>query len=349
MRAILLSIFIFSLGSAVIVFNFSQRMLAPISIENLKPLGLKDKIMQSDTRRYEWKIDRGNSHNTLFRQLHNLGVVDSPDIIKIFAKLSGQTSVQAGTYWLEEVDTAISLLSKFHHGEVITNKLTFPEGWNFSQWRQHLSSIYQFSDSQFLSDQELLERAGIVLDHPEGWFFPDTYKYMSLDKASDILRRAHRVMQTVLEEEWIKRADRLPYDTAYEALIMASIVEKETGLAEERRTIAGVFVKRLRRGMRLETDPTVIYGLGKEFDGNLRRSHLRQKTAYNTYVIRGLPPTPIAMPSRAAIQAALNPKDEGSLYFVSKGDGSHFFSSSYEEHKKAVEKYQLTKRAREKN
>ena len=153
-------------------------------------------------------------------------------------------------------------------------------------------------------------------------------------------------MKRVLAEEWGGRAEGLPYDKAYDALIMASIIEKETGLAQERSTIAGVFVKRLRLGMRLETDPTVIYGLGKEFNGNLRRSHLRQKTDYNTYLIKGLPPTPIAMPGRAAIQAAVHPSDEESLYFVAKGDGSHFFSSSYEEHKQAVKKYQLSKRSR---
>ncbi|MAJ87676.1 MAG: endolytic transglycosylase MltG [Cellvibrionales bacterium TMED148] len=319
-------------------------MLIPVSAVTHQPISVGGELFENKLNGYMWKIDRGSSHGVVFKQLYNAGLVNSPDIVKIFARLLGQTTVQAGTYWIEEGDTALSLLSKFYHGEVMINKVTFPEGWNFSQWREHLSSISQFSDSQRLSDQELLEVAGITLDHPEGWFFPDTYNYTSIDKAPDILRRAHRQMQNVLKEEWIGRADGLPYEDAYEALIMASIVEKETGLARERAAIAGVFVKRLRRGMRLETDPTVIYGLGKEFDGNLRRSHLRQKTTYNTYVIRGLPPTPIAMPSRAAIQAALNPISAESLYFVSKGDGSHFFSSSYEEHKKAVEKYQLMKR-----
>ena len=192
----------------------------------------------------------------------------------------------------------------------------------------------------------MLLQAGIDSVSPEGWFFPDTYNYISVDKASDILRRAHQKMKSVLAEEWNGRAEGLPYDKAYDALIMASIIEKETGLAQERSTIAAVFVQRLRLGMRLETDPTVIYGLGKEFNGNLRRSHLRQKTDYNTYLIKGLPPTPIAMPGRAAIQAAVHPSDEESLYFVAKGDGSHFFSSSYEEHKEAVKKYQLSKRSR---
>ena len=343
MRVIFLSVLIFSLGSAAVVADLSQRMLIPISAsqQSISVAG----VLNSKLNRYMWKIDRGSSHGIVFRQLYDAGLVNSPDIVKIFARLLGQTTVQAGTYWIEEGDTAISLLSKFYHGEVMINRLTFPEGWNFSQWREHLSSISQFSNSQHLSDQELLEEADISLDHPEGWFFPDTYNYTSTDKASDILRRANRQMQNVLEEEWIERANGLPYENAYEALIMASIVEKETGLAKERSTIAGVFVKRLRQGMRLETDPTVIYGLGKEFDGNLRRSHLRQKTAYNTYSIRGLPPTPIAMPSRAAIQAALHPSSGGSLYFVSKGDGSHFFSPSYEEHKKAVKKYQLMKRS----
>ena len=346
MRVLLLSILIFSCGLAIVLLNFSQRMLHPVFAQSLQRPVTQESLFDDNLGRYKWIIERGSSQNIVFQKLHKIGFVDSPDLVKLCAKILDQTTVQAGTYWIEKTDTAISLIAKFHHGEVIVNRLTFPEGWNFSEWREHLSSIPQFADSQLLSDKELLLQAGIVSVYPEGWFFPDTYRYISVDKASDILRRAHQKMKRVLAEEWSGRAEGLPYDKAYDALIMASIIEKETGLAQERSTIAGVFVKRLRLGMRLETDPTVIYGLGKEFNGNLRRSHLRQKTDYNTYLIKGLPPTPIAMPGRAAIQAAVHPSDEESLYFVAKGDGSHFFSSSYEEHKQAVKKYQLSKRSR---
>ena len=296
--------------------------------------------------RYQWPIKRGSSLSQVVRQLGEAGVIKSPLALKIYAKIVAKTTIQTGSYWLESSDSALTLLDKFNRGEVIVKRLTFPEGWNFSQWRQHLEGVPQFADSRHLSDVQLLQTLGLDISHPEGWFFPDTYSYTGGDSIADLLLRAHRKMLDTLDKAWLLRAKDLPYSSAYEALIMASIVEKETGLAAERTAIAGVFVRRLRLGMRLQTDPTVIYGLGNQFSGNLRRSHLKQKTVYNTYVIGGLPPTPIAMPSAAAIDAALHPADGGSLYFVARGDGGHYFSSTLEQHRRAVRKYQIFRRAK---
>ena len=295
--------------------------------------------------RYQWPIKRGSSLSQVVHQLGEAGVIKSPLALKIYAKIVAKTTIQTGSYWLETSDSALTLLDKFNRGEVIVKRLTFPEGWNFSQWRQHLEGVPQFADSRHLSDVQLLQTLGLHISHPEGWFFPDTYSYTGSDSIADLLLRAHRKMLDTLDKAWLLKAKDLPYSSAYEALIMASIVEKETGLATERAAIAGVFVRRLRLGMRLQTDPTVIYGLGNQFSGNLRRSHLKQKTVYNTYVIGGLPPTPIAMPSAAAIDAALHPADGDSLYFVARGDGGHYFSSTLEQHRRAVRKYQIFRRA----
>jgi UPF0755 protein len=192
-----------------------------------------------------------------------------------------------------------------------------------------------------LEPPAIMAALGLEPRHPEGLFFPSTYRFDDGDSDADILRRAYRRMQRVLDDAWAKRDPELPYATPYEALIMASIVEKETGQADEREAIAGVFVRRLRRGMKLQTDPTVIYGLGAAFDGNLRRADLRRDTPYNTYTRHGLPPTPIALPGAAAIEAALHPADGKALYFVAKGDGSHHFSDSLRQHNNAVRRYQL--------
>ena len=239
----------------------------------------------------------------------------------------------------------MQLLDRFNRGDVVRYQITFPEGWTFRQWLSHLASVEQFAEIAELSSEQVMAAAGINQAHPEGWLFPDTYSYTLSDGAVDILARAHRKMVDVLNQAWTGRDMGLPYRSAYEALIMASIVEKETGLAEERSTIAGVFVRRLNKGMRLQTDPTVIYGLGDAYKGNITRAHLKALTAYNTYRINGLPPTPIAMPSAAAIDAALHPQPGTSLYFVARGDGGHYFSDSLEQHQKAVRQYQINQRA----
>lgn len=291
-----------------------------------------------------WTIDRGSGLSQVSFELDRLGVIEYPSFINAYAALLGSTTIQAGTYRIQPSDSARSLLDKFNRGDVVRYKITFPEGWSFKQWIAHMAKIAQFSEIKFKSSADILKLANIQVNHPEGWLFPDTYSYSDADSAYDILYQAHLEMQQTLDRAWQKRGSNLPYQTPYEALIMASIIEKETGLAVERSAIAGVFVRRLQRGMRLQTDPTVIYGMGDSYKGNIRRRDLLQTTAYNTYRIDGLPPTPIAMPGAAAIDAALNPKSGSSLYFVARGDGSHHFSDTIDEHHQAVRKYQINQR-----
>jgi UPF0755 protein len=292
-----------------------------------------------------WTIKKGSSLSGVTRQLYSRNIISHPRILTIYAKLADRIAIKAGNYAIDPSDSARTLLRKFNNGDVILHQITFPEGWSFGQWLAHLGKKEQFSESATADTDKILESAGLELAHPDGWFFPDTYSYSSTDSLSDILRQAHKQMRQVLERAWKGRDIGLPYESPYEALIMASIIEKETGVASERPEIAGVFVRRLQKSMRLQTDPTVIYGLGDAYKGNITRKHLRQRTAYNTYMINGLPPTPIAMPSAAAIEAAVHPLPGSSLYFVARGDGSHYFSDSLEQHLQAVRQYQIKRRA----
>ena len=344
MRVTVLTILAIGIASAIATHNFYKRLQSPVDILNLYRQDAAESADQSVSHRHKWHIGQGSSLNAVIANLNNKGVIKNPDILKIYAKLTGRTSVQTGTYWIENSDTEVSLLLKFNRGVVVVNKLTFPEGWNFRQWRKHLGSEEQFAHIKTMSDRELLSYLRVDIHHPEGWFFPDTYRYTDADTLEDILGRAHDQMRSILNLSWKERDSNLPYTNPYEALIMASIIEKETGVPKERKMISGVFINRLKKGMRLQTDPTVIYGLGDRFSGNLKRSHLKENTPYNTYLIKGLPPTPISMPGRAAIKAALNPAAHENLYFVAKGDGSHYFSSSLKEHKRAVQKYQIQQR-----
>jgi UPF0755 protein len=235
------------------------------------------------------------------------------------------------------------VLERLVSGKTIQYPVTLVEGWTFRQAVDHIAEDPRYGDLLGKSDADLMAALGRGGEHPEGRFFPDTYAFPRAATGLDVLRRALERMDQVLAEEWAARAPDLPIDSPYEALILASIVEKETGLAEERPAIAGVFTRRLQKGMRLQTDPTVIYGMGERFDGDIRRADLREATPYNTYVITGLPPTPIALPGRAAIHAALNPEPGEALYFVARGDGGHVFSATLEEHNAAVRKYQLSR------
>jgi len=240
--------------------------------------------------------------------------------------------IKAGEYLIEEGTTPQQLLDIMIAGKTIQHTLTIPEGWNFRQMmaavRKHPELVQTLGD---IDNAAIMAKLGWKKRHPEGRFYPDTYHFPTGTTDVKFLQRAYKIMETELKAAWEKRSDDLPLKTPYEALILASIIEKETGAAEERPLIARVFVRRLEKNMRLQTDPTVIYALGEAFDGNIRKRDLRIKNPYNTYVYKGLPPTPIAMPGRAAIHAAVNPVESDALYFVAKGNGSHQFSATYRE------------------
>lgn len=294
----------------------------------------------------EFEIEPGSGLRAVARQINDAGIAINADVFVALGKLSGaETSVKAGSYALDGAISARELLAKLTRGDVTQTDIAFIEGWTLRQMRERLDAHPDIRhDSRGLSDSELLRRvgapAGFAASSAEGLFFPDTYSFAKRSSDIDILARAWRAQQRRLSQEWEGRAPGLPYRTPYEALIMASIVEKETGRDADRPLIAAVFVNRLRLGMPLQTDPTVIYGLGERFDGNLRRRDLVTDTPYNTYTRNGLPPTPIAMPGLAALRAALHPADSRALYFVARGDGSSAFSQTLDEHNAAVARYQ---------
>lgn len=251
--------------------------------------------------------------------------------------------LQAGDYTLNKNINPYQLLRSLHHGKTMQGSITFIEGKTFRQMREKLAKNDAVKTTiVHLPDAEVMRIVGKSEKHPEGLFFPDTFYFNRNTADIVLLKRSYESMQSKLASAWANRAPNLPYKNSYEALIMASIVEKETGKASERPMIAGVFLNRLRIGMRLQTDPTVIYGMGDQYDGNIRRKDLTADTPYNTYTRNGLPPTPIAMPGMASIEAALHPEKTKALYFVGKGDGSHEFSNSLAEHNRAVVKYQLS-------
>lgn len=295
-----------------------------------------------------FEVEPGSSLRRVIQNLERQGVIHKPRYILLNARLTGNsTRIHVGEYRLKPGMKVSDFLDMLYQGKVIQYSLTLVEGWNFRQMMSELDSTEALQHQLAgLSDEEIMQVLGHPGEHPEGRFMPDTYHFTRGMSDIDILRRAYKAMADYLQAQWPTREEDLPYDTPYQALIMASIVEKETALTSERQAIAGVFVNRLEKGMRLQTDPTVIYGMGEDYDGNIRRQDLRRDTPYNTYTRSGLPPTPIAMPGREAIHAALHPEDTGYLYFVSRGDGSHHFSKTLEEHNQAVIKYQLKGRKR---
>ena len=289
----------------------------------------------------ELLVERGESLISVAHRLHRADIIRWPRAWVYYARIFEPAPIKTGEYRLPENASPLDILHQLQAGEVVVYPVTFVEGWTFNTMLEVLGNLQNIEHQlKGLAGDEVIAALGLTIGHPEGWFFPDTYYYVSGDTDAQILLRAHERMQHILELEWRARAVGLPYETAYDALIMASIVEKETGVPHERDEIAGVFVRRLQKRMRLQTDPTVIYGLGSDYDGNLRRADLFRATPYNTYTQAGLPPTPIAMPGREAIHAALHPKDGDALYFVARGDGSHYFSATLEEHINAVRRYQ---------
>lgn len=307
-------------------------------------LALKQPLVLAEERLLE--VPAGATPSGLLQRLEGEGVLDGALWLRLYWRfnLDGR-GLHSGEYRLTPGQTARELLDQWRRGEVVSYSLTLVEGWNFRQLRAALAAEERLEQTLAgLDDAAVMQRLGLDGQHPEGRFFPDTYRYVRGMADIDLLRQAHKRLNQVLDEEWSRRAEGLPYREPYQALIMASLVEKETGVPHERGEIAGVFVRRLRLGMLLQTDPTVIYGLGERYAGNLTRAHLREPTPYNTYVKAGLPPTPIAMVGREAIHAALNPAAGDSLYFVARGDGTHVFSRSLAEHNRAVREYQLRRR-----
>ncbi|NEX21129.1 endolytic transglycosylase MltG [Thiorhodococcus mannitoliphagus] len=290
-------------------------------------------------------IPRGTSLRALSAQMAREGILEQPYYFIVLAYLEGaQRRIKAGEYAVAPGMTPAALLGRITEGKVVQFAITLVEGRTFRQALATIDAHEHFGGDALssLTDAELMAELGRPGEHPEGRFFPDTYLFPRKATGLDVLRRAMERMDRVLAEEWSQREPRLPIDTAYEALILASIIEKETAKPEERPAIGGVFARRLQQGMKLQTDPTVIYGMGERYDGDIRRADLREPTPYNTYVIQGLPPTPIALPGRAAIHAALHPAEGDALYFVARGDGSHVFSRTLEEHQRAVRRYILS-------
>lgn len=288
-------------------------------------------------------IESGSNIKTIAQQLSLEKIIDDPWLFILLAKLKGvETRVRAGEYRLQQSQSPSDLLKLFTKGQSIQYSFTIIEGWAFRQLLNELQQQVTIRNTlKGKSDDEIMTALGYQGQHPEGLFFPDTYSFPKGSTDIDFLRRAYQLMQTHLQREWDKRAPNLPITSSYDALILASIIEKETGAAYERPLIASVFIQRLRKKMRLQTDPTVIYGLGESFDGDIRFRDLKKDTPYNTYLHKGLTPTPIALPGLDAIKAALHPADGEALFFVAKGDGTHYFSKTLEEHNKAVSKYQL--------
>lgn len=303
-----------------------------------------DQPLQLNTP-FIFSVEPGTNLKTISEDLQQQGLTTMPPLyLQLYGRMTGQAhKIKAGEYRVEPETTLPQLLEQMVSGKVVMNALTIVEGMTT---RELIDAVHAHpkivKTLETIDEKAVMTALGEPEKNGEGWFLPETYHFPSGTSDIDFLERAYQQMQVSLQQAWAQRDEGLPYETPYEALIMASIIEKETGIAEERPQIAGVFVRRLEKGMRLQTDPTVIYGMGDKFDGNLRRKDLRTDTPHNTYTRAGLPPTPICLPSIESIEAALHPAEGNSLYFVATGkEGRHVFSTTLREHNNAVRKYQL--------
>jgi UPF0755 protein len=291
-------------------------------------------------------IEPGTTFNRFTKKLQNNGVVDTRFWLRNYIRLNKQyAQIKAGTYLIQPGQSYLSILSMIANGDEHQYFITFVEGSTFKQWLAQLKARSELTQRLQTAEsiEKMLASFGIEQDNPEGLFFPDTYAFTYKTTDIEVLRKAFLKMKQQLDIAWSTRALGLPYENPYQALIMASIIEKESGQFSEHRRISSVFINRLNKKMRLQTDPTVIYGLGERYQGDIKRVHLREKTPYNTYRINGLPPTPIAMPGLSALEAAMHPEESDYFYFVSNGQGKHIFSTTLADHNKAVAKYQLGK------
>jgi UPF0755 protein len=298
---------------------------------------------------YSYELKPGQSLGHLAYALGSDNVLEHPFLLRLYARYAPHAQlnkIHAGEYYFPQGTTPKSLLEKLAKGEVVLYQITFVEGWTYKQALNALAKHESVkSVLQGKNEQEQIDLLSIPVTQLEGWIFPDTYSFSRNTTDVEILQKAYQKMLSLLNEEWETRAPDLPYQSSYEALIMASIVERETGHHSERDQIAGVFVRRLQQGMKLQTDPTVIYGMGERYQGRIRRADLEEATSHNTYVIPGLPPTPISLPSAASIRAALHPAPGKALYFVAKGDGTSEFSETLAQHNQAVRRYQLNRKS----
>ncbi len=293
------------------------------------------------------EVPKGTTPNRTLIRLEADGLIKDSFWLRVYWRFNlAKQPLHSGEYRMLPGMSVDDLIDVWKRGEMVQYSVTLVEGWNFHQVRAALAKEAKIEQTlSGLSDSQVMEKLGHKGIFPEGRFFPDTYRFVRGMTDVELLKKAYDRLDEVLAKEWAQRAADVPYTEPYQALIMASLVEKETGVPQERGQIAGVFVRRIEMGMLLQTDPTVIYGLGDRYNGKLTRAHLKEATPYNTYVISGLPPTPIAMVGREAIHAALNPMAGNSLYFVARGDGSHVFSSDLDAHNNAVREYQLKRRA----
>jgi UPF0755 protein len=299
-------------------------------------------IIEADHPSIEFSIKAGSGSRSVTQQIENAGVPVNATLLVLLARVTDKSArMKAGNYALKPGVTPLKLLDQLVRGEFSQESLAIIEGWNFKQMRQAIAQHPALKhDTVQMSDNQLLAQVTVHYHIPEGLFFPDTYLFAKGASDLQIYRQAHVLLLKKLDEAWVKRDVSLSYKTPYEGLIMASIVEKETGQSTERGMIAGVFMNRLKRGMMLQTDPTVIYGMGDQYQGDIRKRDLLTDTPYNTYTRKGLPPTPIALPGAASLAAAFNPVQTDALYFVSRGNGTSQFSSNLSDHNRAVNNYQ---------